>query len=158
MLGKFDLTGIPPGPRGQAQIEVTFEVDINGILQVDAVEKSAGVRNQITITNDKGRLSKEEIEKMLEDSIKFQAQDKIAKERIDAKNSLDSYIHSMRNTIEDENKLANKIDEDDKATIKDAIKETQDWLSANPEADKDEYDERKSKLEEVCNPIISKAH
>jgi len=71
LLGKFDLTGIPAGPRGQAQIEVTFEVDINGILQVDAVEKSAGVKNQITITNDKGRLSKEEIEKMLEDSVKF---------------------------------------------------------------------------------------
>ncbi|KAL4488065.1 hypothetical protein ABPG72_009403 [Tetrahymena utriculariae] len=158
LLGKFDLTGIPAAPRGQPQIEVTFEVDINGILQVSAVEKSAGVKNQITITNDSGRLSKEEIEKMLDDAKKFEAQDKVAKERIDAKNSLDSYVHSMRNTVEDEAKLANKISDEDKKTIKDALKETQDWLSANPEADKEEYEERKTKLEGICNPIISKAH
>lgn len=124
LLGKFDLTGIPAAPRGQPQIEVTFEVDVNGILQVSAVEKSAGVKNQVTITNDSSRLSKEEIEKMLDDAKKFEAQDKVAKERIDAKNSLDSYVHSMRNTVEDEAKLANKINEDDKKTIKDALKET----------------------------------
>ncbi|EGR32269.1 hypothetical protein IMG5_090680 [Ichthyophthirius multifiliis] len=157
-LGQFDLSGIPKAPRGQPQIEVTFEIDINGILQVSANEKSAGIKNEVTITNDKGRLSQEEIDQMLRDADEFAEQDKLAKEKIDAKNSLDSYIHQIRNTIEDEEKLAKKISDEDKETIKEAIKEAQDWLSANPETDKEEYDEKKKTLEEICNPIISKAH
>lgn len=114
LLGKFDLTGIPAAPRGQPQIEVTFEIDANGILQVRAVETGAGIKNEIVITNDQGRLSKEEIEQMLKDAEAFAEEDKKAKEKIDARNSLDSYIHSMKNTVEDPEKLANKIDESEK--------------------------------------------
>lgn len=140
LLGKFDLTDIPPAPRGVPQIEVTFEIDANSILQVSAVDKAAGVQNQITITNDQGRLSKEEIEKMLRDAEEFAEQDKLAKEKVDARNSLDSYIHQMKNTVEDPEKLGNKMDEDDKEKIKAAVKETQDWLSSNPDADKEDYE------------------
>jgi len=124
LLGKFDLTGIPPAARGVPQIEVTFEIDENSILSVIAHEKGTGKTETITITNDKGRLSKDEIEAMIRDAEKFADQDKNLKERIDAKNSLDNYIYTMRNTIEDKEKLADKIDDDDKTTIKEALSET----------------------------------
>lgn len=130
-LGNFDLTGIPPAPRGTPQIEVTFEVDANGILQVVAQDKATGNKNQVVISNDSGRLSKEEIDKMLREAEEFAEQDKVAKERIDAKNSLESYIYSMKNQIEDPEKLANKLNDDDKETIKDALKDSQDWLEKN---------------------------
>lgn len=128
LLGKFDLTGIPPAPRGVPQIEVTFEIDENSILSVTAKEKGTGKEETITITNDKGRLSKEEIDAMIRDAEKFADQDKALKEKIDAKNTLENYIYTMRNTIEDKEKLANKIDEDDKEKIKEALQEAQDWL------------------------------
>jgi endoplasmic reticulum chaperone BiP len=140
LLGKFDLTGIPPAARGVPQIEVTFEIDANGILQVSAVDKAANIQNQITITNDQGRLSKEEIEQMLRDAEEFAEQDKIAKERVDARNSLDSYVHQMKNNVEDEEKLAKKLSDEDKETIKDAVKETEEWLSSNQNAEKEDYD------------------
>jgi heat shock protein 5 len=120
-LGKFDLTGIPPAPRGVPQIEVTFEIDENSILSVSAVEKGTGKSESITVTNDKGRLSKEEIEAMIRDAEKFADQDKALKEKIDAKNSLENYIYTMRNTIEDKEKLADKIDAEDKDKIKEAL-------------------------------------
>ena len=120
-LGKFDLTGIPPAPRGVPQIEVTFEIDENSILSVSAVEKGTGKSESITVTNDKGRLSKEEIEAMIRDAEKFADQDKALKEKIDAKNSLENYIYTMRNTIEDKEKLAEKIDAEDKDKIKEAL-------------------------------------
>ena len=153
-LGKFDLTGIPKAAKGVPQIEVSFEIDANGILQVHAEEKSAGIKNQITITNDKGRLSKEEIDQMLRDAEEFAEQDKVAKEKIDAKNSLESYIYSMKNQIEDKEKLANKLSDEDKQTIKDALKDTQNWMSANSDAEKEDYEEELKELENICNPII----
>ena len=139
-LGKFDLTGIPPAARGVPQIEVTFEIDENSILSVSAKEKGTGKEESITITNDKGRLSKEEIEAMIRDSEKFADQDKELKDKIDAKNSLENYIFTMKNTIEDKEKLADKIEADDKEKIKDALSEAQDWLSSHDDADKDDLE------------------
>ena len=120
-LGKFDLTGIPPAARGVPQIEVTFEIDENSILSVSAIEKGTGKSESITVTNDKGRLSKEEIEAMIRDAEKFADQDKALKEKIDAKNSLENYVYTMRNTIEDKEKLADKIEAEDKDKIKEAL-------------------------------------
>merc|ERR1712107_555929 len=116
LLGKFDLTGIPPAPRGVPQIEVTFDIDANGILNVSASDKSTGKQNNITITNDKGRLSKVDIERMVNDAEKFKAEDEVQKERIAAKNGLESYCFNMKSTMEDEN-LKAKISEEKKKTI-----------------------------------------
>ena len=136
-LGKFDLTGIPPAARGVPQIEVTFEIDENSILTVTGVEKGIGKSETISITNDKGRLTQEEIEQMIADAEKFADEDKAIKERVDAKHALQNYIYTMRNTIEDKDKLAEKLSEDDKSTIQDAITEAEDWLNSNDDADKD---------------------
>ena len=158
-LGKFDLSGIPPAPRGQPQIEVTFDVDENSILTVSAVEKATGKSEKIVVTNDSGRLSKEEIERMLKEAKEFEEQDKITKEKIDAKNSFENYIYSMKNTVEDKEKgLGAKLTDDEKETINNAIKEAQDWLSANQDAEKDEYDTHLKDLQKICDPIIGKLY
>ena len=158
-LGKFDLSGIPPAPRGQPQIEVTFDVDENSILTVSAVEKATGKSEKIVVTNDSGRLSKEEIERMLKEAKEFEEQDKITKEKIDAKNSFENYIYSMKNTVEDKEKgLGAKLTDDEKETINNAIKEAQDWLSANQDAEKDEYDTHLKDLQTICDPIIGKLY
>merc|ERR1711906_71542 len=115
ILGKFELTGIPPAPRGEPQIEVTFDIDANGILNVSASDKSTGKSSKITITNDKGRLSKEEIERMVEEAEKYKHEDEKTREKIEAKNSLENYAYNIRNTIRDE-KLKDKIEEEDKKT------------------------------------------
>merc|ERR1719464_130251 len=140
LLGKFDLTGIPPAPRGVPQIEVTFDVDANGILNVSACDKSTGKQNKITITNDKGRLSKEEIEKMVNDAEKYKAEDDSQKERISAKNNLESYCFNMKSTLEDE-KLKDKIKPDERKLINDKCDEAIKWLDANQTAEK-EVDQR----------------
>ena len=158
LLGKFDLTSIPPAPRGVPQIEVTFEIDENSILSVVAKEKGTGKEESITITNDKGRLSKEEIEAMIRDSEKFAEQDKLLKEKIDAKNSLENYIYTMRNTIEDKEKLADKIESDDKSKIKEALTDAQDWLTSHDEADKEDYESQLKDLQSICDPIIAKVY
>jgi heat shock protein 5 len=158
LLGKFDLTGIPPAPRGVPQIEVTFEIDANSILKVGAQDKGTGKAENLVITNDQGRLSQEDIERMIEEAEKFAEQDKVAKERIDAKNAFESYIYSMRNTIEDPEKLANKISEEDKSTIKEAISDAQSWLDSNQNGEKEDFEEHQKTLENVCNPIVSKAY
>ena len=158
-LAKFDLSGIPPAPRGQPQIEVTFDVDENSILTVSAVEKATGKSEKIVVTNDSGRLSKEEIERMLREAKEFEEQDKITKERIDAKNSLENYIYSMKNTVEDKEKgVGAKLSEDEKETIGNALKEAQDWLNANQEAEKDEYETHLKDLQKICDPIIGKLY
>lgn len=158
-LGKFDLTGIPPAPRGQPQIEVTFEVDENSILKVSALEKATGKSEKIVITNDSGRLSKDEIEKMLREAEQFAEQDKKTKERIDAKNSLENYIYSMKNTVEDKEKgIGEKLSTEEKETITNAIKEQQDWLNANPEAEKDDYETHLKDLQKTCDPIIARIY
>ena len=158
-LAKFDLSGIPPAPRGQPQIEVTFDVDENSILTVSAVEKATGKSEKIVVTNDSGRLSKEEIERMLREAKEFEEQDKITKERIDAKNSFENYIYSMKNTVEDKEKgIGAKLTDDEKETITNALKEAQDWLNANQEAEKDEYETHLKDLQKVCDPIIGRLY
>merc|ERR1719325_319374 len=157
LLGKFDLTGIPPAPRGVPQIEVTFDIDANGILNVSASDKSTGKVNKITITNDKGRLSKEEIERMVNDAEKFKAEDDKQKERISSKNGLESYCFNMKSTLEDE-KLKDKISDDDRKTINDKCDETIKWLDANQTAEMDEYADKQKEIEGVCNPIITKLY
>ena len=157
-LGKFDLKGIPAAPRGTPQIEVTFEVDNNGILQVTAADKATGMSEKIVITNDKGRLTPEEIERMVKEAEEFADEDKKTKERIEAKNGFDSYVYSMEQTIESPEKLGDKLAEEDKETIKEALKEAKEWYNTNSEAEKEEFEEKQKALEEVCNPIISKAY
>jgi len=158
LLGKFDLTGIAPAPRGQPQIEVTFSIDENSIMNVSAKDQGTNKEESITITNDKGRLTQEEIDRMIKEAEEFAEEDKKAKEQIDARNNLDQYIHSMKNTVEDPDKLKDKLSEEDKNTINDAVKESQTWFEANQSATAEEYGEQQKKLESICNPIISKAY
>jgi endoplasmic reticulum chaperone BiP len=161
LLGKFELTGIPPSPRGVPQIEVTFELDANGILKVGAVDKGTGKSNSIVITNDKGRLSKEEIERMVEEAEQYAEQDNELREKIEAKNSLENYAHSIKNQVSDTSGsgLGSKIDEDDKDTLIEAVKEALEWLDENGEtASKEEIDEQKEKLSSVAYPITSKLY
>ncbi|KAL6324043.1 hypothetical protein AAG906_006314 [Vitis piasezkii] len=157
-LGRFELSGIPPAPRGVPQIEVTFEVDANGILHVRAEDKAAKKSQSITITNDKGRLSQEEIDRMVKEAEEFAEEDRQVKERIDARNKLETYLYSMRATINDRDKLADKIDSEDKEKIEAALKEALDWLDDNQNADKDEYNEKLRGVEAVCNPVIKQVY
>ncbi|MEQ2270903.1 Heat shock cognate 70 kDa protein, partial [Xenotaenia resolanae] len=157
LLGKFELTGIPPAPRGVPQIEVTFDIDANGIMNVSAVDKSTGKENKITITNDKGRLSKEDIERMVQEAEKYKAEDDVQRDKVSAKNGLESYAFNMKSTVEDE-KLAGKISDDDKQKILDKCNEVISWLDKNQTAEKDEYEHQQKELEKVCNPIITKLY
>merc|ERR1712013_604212 len=156
-LGKFDLTGIPPAPRGVPQIEVTFDIDANGILNVSASDKSTGKQNKITITNDKGRLSKEDIERMVNDAEKFKAEDEVQKERIAAKNGLESYCFNMKATIDDE-KVKDKISEADKKAINDKCDEAIKWLDGNQLGEKEEFVDKQKEVEAVCSPIVTKLY
>jgi len=158
LLGKFELNGIPPAPRGVPQIEVTFEIDANGILNVGAEDKGTGKSEKITITADKGRLSQDQIQKMIEEAEEFAEEDRKVKERVDAKNQLEGYGYSLRNTIEDEDKLGSKISPEDKETIADAIKETLDWVEEHSEAETEELKEKLKHLESIANPIITKLY
>merc|ERR1712228_208694 len=132
LLGKFELTGIPPAPRGVPQIEVSFEVDANGILQVSAEDKGTGKSEKITITAEKGRLSEDEIERMVREAEEYADEDKKVKERIDAKNGLESYLYNLKNTLNDEEKgVADKMSAEDKKELQDMIDETLDWMDRN---------------------------
>merc|ERR1711907_147702 len=158
LLGKFELGGIPPAPRGVPQVEVTFDVDANGVLNVTAEDKSAsGKKANITITNDKGRLSKDDIERMVREAEQFAEEDASAKERIDAKNGLESYAYNMKNQINDE-KFKDAIGEDDKKTIEDKVNEVMSWLDTAEHAEKEEFESMQKELEGVCNPIIQKMY
>lgn len=157
-LGKFDMTGIPPAPKGVPQIEVTFEIDENSILTVSAADKGTGKQESITITNDKGRLTKEQIEQMIKDSQKYEAEDKAIKEKIDTRNQFENYIYQMKNSVEDKQKLAEKISEEDKSAIKDALTDAQDWLNANQDAEKDEFEDKLKELQAVCDPVVQKVY
>jgi L1 cell adhesion molecule like protein len=156
-LGTFNLTGIPPAPRGVPQIEVTFDLDANGILNVSAEDKKTGNKNKITITNDQGRLSKDEIEQMVKDAEKYASEDKHHQDRIQAKNSLESYAYSMRQTMDDE-KIKDKIDAADRKKITTKVDEIIKWLDGNLSAEKEEFEEKKKELESVCNPIMTKMY
>ena len=158
LLGKFELSGIPPAPRGVPQIEVTFEVDVNGILNVAAEDKGSGNRESITITNDKSRLSEDEINRMVEEAELYAEQDKKIKETINSRNQLENYAYTVRNTISDDQKVGDKLDADDKETIESAVKEALSFLEENPSAEKEEYDEKYHELEKVVQPIFSKLY
>jgi len=159
LLGKFELTGIPPAPRGVPQIDVTFEVDANGILQVSAEDKGTGKSEKITITSDKGRLSEEEIERMVREAEEFAEEDKATKERIDARNGLEGYAYNMKTTLSAEEKgIKAKIDEDDAEAMEEAVQETLDWLDENQEASLEEYQEKQKELEGIVNPILQKVY
>ncbi|KAM7508353.1 hypothetical protein LguiA_018806 [Lonicera macranthoides] len=157
LLGKFELTGIPPAPRGVPQINVTFDIDANGILNVSAEDKTAGVKNKITITNDKGRLSKEDIEKMVKEAEQYKAEDEEVKKKVEAKNALENYAYNMRNTVRDE-KFGSKLGPDDKQKIEKAVEEAIEWLEKNQLAEVDELEDKLKELEGLCNPIISKMY
>jgi len=155
LLGKFELSGIPPAPRGVPQIEVSFEVDANGILQVSAEDKGTGKAEKITITAEKGRLSQEDINRMLHEAEQYAEEDRIVKERIDARNGFESYVYNLKNQLEDdENGLAEKISAEDKKELQDLIDESLDWMDRNPEAEKEEYDEKQKEVENIANPIM----
>ncbi|MCJ1282441.1 ATPase with role in protein import into the ER [Xylographa opegraphella] len=159
LLGKFELTGIPPAPRGVPQIEVSFELDANGILKVTAGDKGTGKAESITITNDKGRLSQEEIDRMVADAEKFAEEDKATAERITARNGLENYAFNLKNQVNDEEGLGGKVDSDDKESLLEAIKEATDWLEENAStATTEDFEEQKEKLSNVAYPITSKLY
>lgn len=157
LLGKFELSGIPPAPRGVPQIDVTFDIDANGILNVNAVEKSTGKENKITITNDKGRLSKDDIDRMVNEAEKYKAEDEKQRDRVQAKNGLESYVYQMKQTMEDE-KLKDKISEEDKKIVLDKCDEVIRWLDGNQSAEKEEFEDKQKELEKVYNPVITKVY
>lgn len=157
-LGKFDLTGIPPAPRGVPQIECTFEIDANGILQVSAEDKGTGNKEKITITNDQNRLTPEDIEQMIKDAEMFADEDKKLKERVESRNELESYAYSLKNQINDKEKLGAKITDEDKEKIEEAVNEKITWLEENQEADGEDFKAQKKELEEIVQPIIAKLY
>jgi len=157
ILGKFQLDGIPPAPRGVPQIEVTFDLDANGVLNVHAEDKAGGKSNKITITNDKGRLSKDDIERMVQEAEKYKEEDRRMRDKIDARNGLENYAYSVKNSTQEE-KLKDKITPEDHAIIESSCKEALDWLEQNPNAEKEEYDAQQKTLEGKINPIMMKAY
>ena len=158
LLGKFELTGIPPAARGVPQIEVTFEIDANGILRVSAVDKGTGNSESITITNDKGRLSKEEIERMVQEAEMYAAEDQAIRERVEARNGLENYAYSLKNQLKDEKGLGGKLDESDKSEVENAVQAALDWLESNQTADKEDFEQQKKDLEAIVQPIVSKLY
>jgi heat shock protein 1/8 len=153
LLGKFELTGIPPMPRGVPQVDVTFDLDANGILNVSAVEKSTGKEQKITIKNDKGRLSQDEIERLVQEAEKYKSEDEANRARVEAKNSLENYAFQVRNSINDE-KLSGALSAEDKKKIDDAVTKTSSWLNSNQHAEKEEYEEKQKELEKIVTPIL----
>ncbi|XP_065821489.1 endoplasmic reticulum chaperone BiP isoform X2 [Labrus bergylta] len=158
LLGTFDLTGIPPAPRGVPQIEVTIEIDVNGIRRVTAKDKNAGNKNKITITNDQNHLTPEDIERMVNDAERFADDDKKLKERIEARNELESYAYSLKNQIGDKEKLGGKLSDEDKKIIEKAVEEKIEWMESHQEAELEDFQAKKKELEEVVQPIISKLY
>merc|ERR1712070_504747 len=157
LLGKFKLDGIPPAKRGTPQIEVTFDIDANGILNVYAADKATGKTSKITITNDKSRLSKEEIEKMVQDAEKFRAEDDQKKAQVEAKNSFENYCFQMKNTLTEE-KLKDQFTDEDKKTIEDTSAEGLQWLEANAEADADAIEGKRKEIEAKFSPIMQRVY
>lgn len=154
LLGQFELAGIPPAPRGVPQIEVGFDVDANGILSISASDKGTGKTQTITITSEKGRLSEEEIERMVAEAEEYAEQDNQEKARIEARNSLEGYLYNLKNTVAD----MEAMDEDDKTTITTTVEEALVWLEDTPAAEKEEYDEKQKEVEGVVNPIMKRAY
>ena len=159
LLGKFELSGIAPAPRGVPQIEVTFEIDANGILQVSAEDKATGNAEKITITAEKGRLSQDEIERMVREAEEFAEEDKLVKEKVDARNALEGYCYNLKNQLEDEEKgLAGKLSEEDQEAIETAVNDALEWLDENEEADLDELKDKQKEVEKIVNPIVQEIY
>ena len=157
LLGQFNLEGIPPAPRGTPQIEVTFDIDANGILNVSAQDKASGKSQHITITNDKGRLTQEEIDRMVNDAEKYKAEDEKMKKKVEARNNLENYCFQMKNTLNDE-KLNSVFTEEEKRTVQDASNDTLQWLEGNKEADSDAIENKQKELEAKFKPIMMRAY
>merc|ERR1712166_867461 len=158
LLGKFDLQNIPPAPRGVPQVEVTFEIDVNGVLRVSAEDKGAGSKESITISNDQNRLTPEDIERMVADAEKFADEDKAMAEKVAARNELEGYLYGLKNQVGDKEKLGAKLSEEDAETITDALEKGIEWLEENQDADAEEYKEQKKEVEETVQPIISQLY
>jgi len=158
LLGKFDLTNIPPAPRGVPQIEVTFEIDANGILQVSAEDKGTGNKEKITITNDQNRLTPEDIERMINDAEKFADEDAKLKSRVEARNELESYAYSLKNQIGDKEKLGGKLSEEEKTKIEEIVNEKISWLEEHQDAEAEELKAQKKEMEDIVQPIIAKLY
>ena len=158
LLGKFDLTNIPPAPRGVPQIEVTFEIDANGILQVSAEDKGTNNKEKITITNDQNRLTPEDIERMINDAEKFADEDAKLKGKVEARNELESYAYSLKNQLSDKEKLGGKLSDEDKEKIEEIVNEKIAWLEENSEAEAEDLQAQKKEMEEIVQPIIAKLY
>lgn len=156
LLGTFNLTGIPPAPRGVPKIEVTFDLDANGILNVSAKDTSTGKSEKITIQNDKGRLSKDEIDRMLAEAEKYKAEDEKQKERVTARNQLETYTFGVKQAVEDA--PAGKLTEDEKKSVLEKCSATLTWLDKNTLAEKEEYEDKLKELQKHCSPIMVKLH
>merc|ERR1711963_486702 len=155
LLGKFDLTGIPPARRGVPQIEVTFNVNADGMLEVNARDKGSEREEKIVITNDNNRLTPEDIEKMLKEAEEWAEQDKLVKEKVDAKNDLEQYSYTLKRQLEDKDQLGGKLSEDDKSKISEIVNEKLDWLKENEVASVEEFKSAKKEIEEISQPIIA---
>ena len=156
LLGSFELGNIPPAPRGVPQIEVSFDIDANSILNVSAVDKASGNKQSITITNDKGRLSKEDIEKLVQEAEKYKEEDKKNKERVEAKNELENYVFNVKNNILGKEEI--KLDDNDRKKIQDLVDDVVKWLDNNQLAEKDEFDDKREELTKVVNPVMTKMY
>lgn len=157
LLGSFNLSGIPPAPRGVPQIDVSFDVDANGILKVNALEKASSKSHSITITNEKGRLSQEEIERMVQEAEKFKSEDDVARQKIEARNGLENYTYNIRNSIEEES-VKSKLGAADYDTISHSVQTTMEWLDRHPDATIEEYNNKQKDLENICNPLMTKMY
>ena len=155
LLGSFKLDGIPPMPRGIPMIEITYDIDANGILNVSAVEKSTGKSQKITITNDKNRMSAEDIEKLVKEAELFKEQDEIIRKKIEAKNKLENYVYSLQSSMRDE-KASSSLSQEDKDTVNQEVESTLDWLNQNPNAEVETYENKQKEVEGVAMPIMSK--
>lgn len=156
LLGQFELSGIPPAPRGVPKIEVAFDVDANGILSISASDQASGASKSITITSEKGRLSEEEIERMVREAEEFADQDKAEKEKVEARNQLEAYLYNLKNSVSDQ--MKEQLNEDDKESLNKAIEDALVWLEDNPAAEKDDYDSKQKEVEGIANPILKKAY
>jgi molecular chaperone DnaK (HSP70) len=156
LLGSFELTGIPPAPRGVPQIEVSFDVDANGILSISASDKGTGKSQSLTITSEKGRLSEEEIERMVREAEEFAELDKAEKEKVTARNELETYLYNLKNSVTDA--LKDKLSDDDKTTITKSVEEALVWLEDHPAAEKVDYESKQKEVEGVANPILKRAY
>lgn len=156
LLGQFELSNLPPAPRGVPQIEVTFDVDANGILSISACDKASGKIESITITSDKGRLSEDEIERMIREAEEFADEDKIAKERIEAKNQLEGYLYNLKNSINDQ--MEEKLQSEDKEILSKTIDDALVWLEDNPASEKDDYEKKQKEVEAIVNPILKRVY